>query len=70
MGSGWPEWVAGPERAEEFDREINQLQSQEINMILKLIIFYNPNSWFILIKVLYTWLKRLWISYLERSTIF
>ena len=27
LGSGWPEWVAGPDRAEDFDREINELQS-------------------------------------------
>ena len=28
LGAGWPEWVAGPDRAEDFDREINSLQSE------------------------------------------
>ena len=27
LGSGWPQWVAGPDRAEEFDQEINELYS-------------------------------------------
>lgn len=27
LGSGWPEWVAGPDRADAFDDEINNLQS-------------------------------------------
>ena len=27
LGSGWPEWVAGPGKAEEFDTEINKFQS-------------------------------------------
>ena len=25
LGSGWPQWVAGPDRAEDFDRELNSL---------------------------------------------
>ena len=27
LGSGWPQWVAGPDRAEDFDRELNSLHS-------------------------------------------
>ena len=43
LGSGWPQWVAGPDRGDEFDRELNSLHGISSLSLGRGIIFNTKN---------------------------